>query len=202
MAWTTGAAETMNAAELESPPGAGFDATRLTVPAVASNVAVSRSVTNLAPGSLQLTGQALDFAVDGTGFFAVGTAQGVRYTRDGQFRASAAGLLVDAQGNPVLGTNRQPIRVAAGGTVPATALGVFNLTGAAKQGNNLFTGVVAGGPTGVVRQGALENSAVNAVTTMVDMIASLRAYETGQKAIQSIDETMQSNATSVGSVPA
>jgi flagellar basal-body rod protein FlgG len=176
-------------------------ATGATVGSLTTNVAMGRSVTNLAPGSLQPTGQPLDFGIDGAGFFAVNTPAGPRYTRNGQFHASAAGLLVDSAGNQVLGVARQPIRVSAQGTVPAAQIGVFNLAGAAKQGNNLFTGTPAGGLTGIVRQGVLENSSVNAVTTMVDMIASLRAYEAGQKAIQSIDETMQETASSVGALP-
>ena len=89
---------------------------------------------------MQETGEPLDFAIEGNGFFAVKTAQGVRYTRDGQFTTSAQGLLTDASGNPVLGQAGAPIKVAAGGTVPASALGVFEVPGAVKQGENLFTG--------------------------------------------------------------
>jgi flagellar basal-body rod protein FlgF len=157
-------------------------------------------VTDLTPQGVRQTGRALDFAIEGDGFFAVNTPQGVRYTRNGQFSASAAGQLVDAQGNPVLSQGGAPIAVSANGTVPASALGVFNLTGAVKQGYNLFTGTVAGGPTGRVAQGALEQSGVDPVHTMVDMIASLRAYESGQRAIQSIDETLQGAAQTVGSM--
>ncbi len=93
-----------------------------------------------------------------------------------------------------------PIAVSAKGTVPASALGVFNVTGAVKQGYNLYTGAAAGRATGVVQSGALEDSSVDAVQTMTDMISSLRAYEAGQKAITSIDETLQSSAQSVGSL--
>ena len=128
------------------------------------------------------------------------TPQGIRYTRDGQFSANAQGLLVDTQGNQVLGQGGAPIRVGAKGTVPASALGVFNVPGARKQGNNLFTGAAAGRGTGTVVQGELEGSGADPVHTMVDMIGSMRAYEAGQKAIQSIDETLQQSATSVGSL--
>ena len=60
--------------------------------------------TNMTPGTIQETGEPLDFAIEGSGFFAVqDTPQGVRYTRDGQFTTSAAGVLTDANGDPVLG---------------------------------------------------------------------------------------------------
>lgn len=167
---------------------------------LSTGLRVSGVVTDLTPGPIHQTGQALDFAIQGSGFFAVRTAQGVRYTRDGQFSASASGQLVDSQGDPVLSQAGTPITVSAKGTVSPNALGVFSLTGAAKQGNNLFTGTAAGRGAGAVVQGALEDSSVDSVHTMVDMIASLRAYESGQKAISSIDQTMQASAQSVGAL--
>lgn len=167
---------------------------------LATGVTIDKIVTDLSPGPLKQTGQPLDFGISGPGFFAVRTAAGVRYTRDGQFSSSAQGLLVDSQGNQVLGQGGAPIRVSAKGTVAASVLGVFNLTGATKQGYNLFTGTATGKATGTVRQGELEQSGVDPIHTMVDMIASLRAYESGQKAIQSIDSTLQQSAASVGSL--
>jgi flagellar basal-body rod protein FlgF len=161
---------------------------------------VGQIVTDLTPAGVQQTGQPLDFAIQGAGFFAVQTAQGVRYTRDGQFESSTQGLLVDSSGNDVLSSSGAPIRVSASGTVPAGSLGVFNVTGPAKQGDNLYTGTAAGRATGTVLQGALEDSSVDSVTTMVDMIASLRAYESGQNAINSIGQTLQQSAQSVGTL--
>jgi flagellar basal-body rod protein FlgG len=171
-----------------------------TVGPLSTGVTVSRIVTDLAPAPLRQTGNPLDFAVAGDGFFAVRTPQGVRYTRDGQFRASAAGVLVDSSGNPVLAQSGSPIRVSRTGGVAASTLGVFAVNGATKQGDNLFSGTAAGRATGSVRQGELEGSAVDPARTMVDMIASLRAYESSQRAIQSIDETLQKSATEVGTV--
>jgi flagellar basal-body rod protein FlgG len=159
---------------------------------ISTGLRVGNIVTDLAPATLNQTGQPLDFAVQGSGFFAVSTAQGVRYTRDGQFSASAQGLLVDGQGNPVLSPTGATVPVSAKGTVAASALGVFNVTGATKQGDNLYTGTVAGRGSGTVQQGSLEASSVDPVKTMTDMIASLRAYEAGQKALSSIDDTLQS----------
>src|SRR5579859_8215691 len=96
-----------------------------------TGVRLGTPVTNLTPETLHSTGQPLDFAVAGQGFFAVRTAQGVRYTRDGQFQAGAQGLLTDSLGNPVLSQNGATITVSAQGTVPASSMGVFNLTGVA-----------------------------------------------------------------------
>lgn len=165
-----------------------------------TGVTIDKTVTDTSPTTLRQTGQPLDFGVSGNGFFAVRTAQGVQYTRDGQFASNAAGQLVDSQGNQVLGQNGQPIVVSPKGTVSASAIGVFNVPNAAEQGNNLFTGAAAGRATGTVRQGELNESGVDAVQTMTDMIASLRAYQAGQSAIQSIDQTMQEDATNVGSL--
>ena len=175
-------------------------ATGQPVGSISTGLEVGKIVTDLTPAGLHSTGQPLDFGIAGTGFFAVRTPQGVRYTRDGQFSASAQGLLVDGQGNEVLSQTGAPIPVGAKGTVPVSALGVFNLTGATKQGYNYFTGTAAGRGSGTVVQGSLEDSSVDAIHTMVDMIASLRAYESGQKAISSIDETLQSSSQSVGSL--
>jgi flagellar basal-body rod protein FlgF len=167
---------------------------------IATGLRVSAVTTDMTPAGVNPTGQPLDFAVQGNGFFAVQTPQGVRYTRDGQFGASASGQLVDNLGNAVLSQTGAPISVTANGTVPAASLGVFNVTGATKQGDNLFAGTAAGQGAGSVVSGGLEASSVDPVHTMVDMIASLRAYESGQKMISSIDETMQQSAQSVGAL--
>jgi flagellar basal-body rod protein FlgG len=170
------------------------------VGAVNTGVQLGATYVNLAPAGLQSTGQPLDFGIAGPGFFAVRTAQGVRYTRNGQFTASASGQLVDGAGDPVLSQSGAPVRVEADGTVPAGALGVFELTGAAKQGENLFTGTPAGRATGTAHSGALEESGVSPARTMVDMIGSLRTFQSGQQAIQAIDQTLQAASTQVGSL--
>lgn len=170
------------------------------VGAVDQGVALGKTFTDLSPASIQETGEPLDFAIDGSGFFAVRTPQGVRYTRDGEFMASAEGVLTDTSGNPVLGQGGAPVKVSANGRVSGSELGVFELSGAAKQGENLFTGTVAGKPSGTVRQGALEGSGVDAAKVMVEMITSLRTFQSGQQAIQTIGQTLQEATTQVGSV--
>jgi flagellar basal-body rod protein FlgF len=165
-----------------------------------TGVSANTVVTASAPTPLQQTGQPLDFGVAGAGFFGVRTSAGVQYTRDGQFQSNASNQLTDANGNLVLSQSGQPVTVSTKGTVAASAVGVFNVPNAAEQGNNLFTGTVAGRGTGTVEQGQLNESGVDSIQTTTDMIASLRAYQAGQSAIQSIDQTMQENATSVGSL--
>jgi flagellar basal-body rod protein FlgF len=162
-------------------------------------VSADRMVTDTTPQPLRETGEPLDMAIAGEGWFGVQTPQGVRYTRNGQFTAAADGTLADQLGNRVLGANGQPVRVGADGRVDAAGVGVFALANPAKQGDNLFTGTVAGQATGTVRTGALEGSGVDPTRTMVDMIASFRAFEAGQKAIQTIDESLRKTAVQVGS---
>jgi flagellar basal-body rod protein FlgF len=100
----------------------------------------------------------------------------------------------------VLGQNGQPVRVNADGTVNANAVGVFNVPTARKQGDNLFTGAAAGRGTGAVQTGALESSGADPARSMVDMIASFRAFESGQKVIQTIDETLQKASNNLGTL--
>jgi flagellar basal-body rod protein FlgF len=167
---------------------------------VNEGVALGKTFTNMTPGTMQETGEPLDFAIVGDGFFAVKTPQGVRYTRDGQFTTSAQGVLTDTSGDPVLDANGAQIKVGATGTVPASAVGVFEVPGAVKQGENLYTGTAAGKPSGSVRQGSLEGSGVDAAKIMVEMITSLRSFQSGQQAIQAIGQTLQESASQVGSL--
>ena len=175
-------------------------ATGQSIGSIQTGVSIKRVDTDTAPAALHQTGQPLDFGIAGQGYFAVRTGQGVRYTRDGQFSSNAGGDLVDSNGNLVLSQNGAPVRVNARGTVEPGALGVFNVPGASEEGDNLFAGTAQGRATGVAHSGELEDSGVDPISTMTDMIASLRAYQSGQSAIQSIDQTMQEDASSVGSV--
>jgi flagellar basal-body rod protein FlgF len=163
-------------------------------------VALGKTYTDMTPGSLQETGEPLDFAIGGSGFFAVKTAQGVRYTRDGQFTTSAQGVLTDAGGDPVLDQSGAQIKVGANGTVTPSVLGVFEVPGATKQGENLYTGTSTAKASGTVRQGSLEGSGVDAAKIMVEMITSLRSFQSGQQAIQAIGQTLQEAASQVGSL--
>jgi flagellar basal-body rod protein FlgG len=168
--------------------------------AVDEGVALGKTFTNMTPGTIEQTGEPLDFALEGSGFFAVRTAQGVRFTRDGQFTTSATGELTDANGDPVLSQAGAPVTVAADGSVAATALGVFEVPGALKQGENLYSGTASGKATATVRQGALEQSTLDAAKAMVEMVDAMRTFQSGQQAIQTIGQTLQVASTQVGSL--
>jgi flagellar basal-body rod protein FlgF len=159
-------------------------------------VQVDEIETDFSPKPARETGEALDFAITGEGFFAVQTAQGVRYTRNGQFALDAQGRLVTAQGDPVLDAGGRPI-AAADGKVDPRRIGVVALTDPRKEGDSLVSGTPAGAGTGTVRSGALEGSGADAARSMVDMIASMRAFEAGQKVIQAIDDTLGQAASKI-----
>jgi flagellar basal-body rod protein FlgG len=163
-------------------------------------VEVGAVQTDFTPQPARDTGEPLDFAIVGEGFFAVQTGQGVRYTRNGQFMPDAQGRLVTAQGDPVLGRGGAPLTVGADGTVDPRRLDVVTLTNPRKAGDSLVTGTPGNGTPGQVRSSALEGSGADATTAMVDMIQSMRAYEAGQKVIQTIDETLGKATTQVGSL--
>jgi flagellar basal-body rod protein FlgF len=162
-------------------------------------VQVDSIETDFSPRPSRETGEPLDFAITGDGFFAVQSAQGVRYTRNGQFSLDPQGRLVTAQGDPVLDTAGRAI-TATDGKVDARRVGVVALTNPRKEGDSLLTGTPAGAAAGTVRAGALEASGADAARSMVDMIASMRAFEAGQKVIQAIDETLGQAVSKVGSV--
>jgi flagellar basal-body rod protein FlgG len=125
----------------------------------------------------------------------------VRYTRNGQFALAANGTLIDGMGNPVLGRGGGPIRAGRDGTVDPRQLGIFNVANPRKVGDSYVTGAAGGQATGVVRAGALEGSNAVPSRSMVDMIASFRAFEAGQRVIRTIDETLQKASNVVGGIP-
>lgn len=168
---------------------------------IQTGVALEKGVTDMTQGPLESTGNPLDFAITGSGFFAVKTASGTQYTRNGQFTKNNQGLLVDQFGDDVLSQNGSPIRVGANGTVPATALGVFALNNPSQLGNNNFSGTVAGRGTGQVQAEQLEGSGVDPIQAMVQMQSALDAYTAGQQTIGTISQTMQESASTVGSIP-
>jgi flagellar basal-body rod protein FlgG len=163
-------------------------------------VQIDSKVTDWTPAALRQTDQPLDFAVQGEGFFAVRTGQGVFYTRNGQFTANAAGQLADARGDLVLGPGGAPIQVGADGKADPRTVGIFALTNPRKVGDNLVAGTPGGQAAGTVVAGSLEGSGADPARSMVDMITSFRAFEAGQKVIQTLDETLGKASTNVGAL--
>lgn len=157
---------------------------------------------NLGQGALQQTGNPLDLAIEGQGFFAVQTAQGVRYTRDGSFHRSQAGLLVTSAAEPVLSPGGKPIPVPPG-DVSVGANGVLSVAGGAvdtvgvftfpsdtqltAEGANRYaapprvTATVAKDAT--VHQGAIESANEDTVQGTLDLIVMQRQAEMMQKAL-------------------
>jgi flagellar basal-body rod protein FlgF len=170
---------------------------------VTTGVGVTNTVADRTPQPLKDTGEPLDFGINGDGFFAVQTGDGTRYTRNGEFTSDAQGRLTTLDGGLVLGRSGQPVTLGADGKVDPRLLNVVTLNNPEKVGNSYVTGTpgaVAGQVAGSVRAGALEASSADPTQSMVDMMESLRAYESGQKVIQTIDETLGKSAGTVGSL--
>lgn len=165
--------------------------TGMVVGSVGRSTQVAEQATDLSAQPVRDTGEPLDLAITGEGFFSVQTPQGVRFTRNGSFTSNQAGQLVDQLGNAVLGRNGQPVQVNVDGTVTTANVGVALVPNARKAGEGYFTGAQTGQSPDEPRAGALEASSVDAARTMVDMMASMRAFEAGQKAISTIDSTLE-----------
>ncbi|MBD7909825.1 MULTISPECIES: flagellar hook-basal body complex protein [Clostridium] len=184
-------------------------------------VAIDTVDTAFTQGDLKQTENIGDFAIDGRGFFAIQTPQGVKYTRDGQFRVNNNGNLVNNSGDLVLGINNrtgavEPINVGKGdytiddyNNVNVNGVSNYKLAIAdfqdysklGKAGDNYYTGenaVYVNNAT--VRQGFLETSNVNIMNEMVDMISTMRSFETNQKFVSMIDESLGKAANNIGSV--
>ncbi|WP_174274687.1 flagellar basal-body rod protein FlgG [Sphingomonas bacterium] len=172
-------------------------------------------------GSLQTTGNSLDLAIQGAGFFQILKPDGqTAYTRDGNFSLSAEGNVTTSDGMPLQPPITVPagatgITIAADGTVSATlqgqaattALGKIqtvsftNPTGLQAMGNNLLVETASSGAPqvgdagvdgrGTIAQGSLESSNVDITEELVDMIETQRAYEVNSKLIKATDEMMQ-----------
>lgn len=172
-------------------------------------------------GTLSATGNALDLALDGDGYFQVQLPGGrLGYTRAGNFTRSAEGLLVTSQGYalqpPVtIPEGASAITVAADGTVSVNGAGgagpteigqitvaaFANPAGLQALGDNFLAETAASGAAqigaageggrGSLRQGMLEASNVNVVEELVDMIECQRAYEINSKMISAVDEMLK-----------
>jgi flagellar basal-body rod protein FlgG len=170
------------------------------VGSLGQGVQIGRTTLDLSQQALKPTDDPLDMGIQGDGYFGIRTPQGIRYTRNGEFRADARGQLVDQLGNAVLGAGNGPVRVKPDGTVDPKAVGVFAATNVQKHGDNYFTGTAAGAGTGQVQTSMLEGSGVDSAHAIIDMIGSMRAFEAGQKAITTIDETLRQASQQVGSI--
>jgi flagellar basal-body rod protein FlgG len=179
-------------------------------------VATARIFTN---GDLTQTGEQLDVAVQGDGFFQVQMPDGsLAYTRDGAFKTSSDGKVVTSDGLPLqagfqpvpagttnitIGSNGNVTYTGATGTTSfqVQLVRFNNPAGLESMGSNLYKETNASGSPqlgtpgqngfGTLNQGYLELSNVQVVEEMVNLILAQRAYEVNSKAVQAADEMMQ-----------
>jgi flagellar basal-body rod protein FlgF/flagellar basal-body rod protein FlgG len=145
-------------------------------------------------GALTSTGNDLDVAIEGAGYFTVQTANGTAYTRAGNFRVSPKGQLTTAAGDPVLGDNGpitivgEPVSISADGTISvndaiAGRLKVAEFAPATQiqsAGGTYYTapaGSAVAATNSKVHQGELEGSNVNPITSVVELITAQREVE-------------------------
>lgn len=174
----------------------------------------------VAQGSLAQTGGDLDLAIEGKGYIEVTLPSGISaYTRDGALKRSADGLIVTSDGYEVvpgitIPADARSISVSGAGEVYAyfndqvqpQLLGQFSLAGFSNEkgleamGSNLFLETPASGPAltgvpgvdglGTLREGYLEESSVDAVHEITDLIKAQRGYEMNAKVITAVDQML------------
>lgn len=175
-------------------------------------------------GDLQQTGNSLDVAIEGRGFFVLNMPNGDQaYSRAGAFKLDAEGRMVNSDGYPlsseiVVPPDVETVTIAADGTVSATIpseteavelgqieLALFaNPEGLLSRGRNLFQETTASGTPitgqpgadglGSLSQGTIEVSNVKVVEEMIDLISGQRAYEVNTRVVRAADEMLQQTA--------
>jgi flagellar basal-body rod protein FlgF len=191
-----------------------------------SYVGVTDQYTDHEPGKFKQTNSELDMALDGSGYFKVSTIEGIRYTRNGNFRLDTENQIVNQNGQPVLNEEGEPIVInGEGSEISIDAYGnIFVGTGERsanigkihfvdfdnkqtleKLGDGLFYQSDTEADEKPInntklRQGFLEASNVTATDEMTNMISTLRLFETYQKMIQSIDNMDEQSVNSIGRI--
>lgn len=188
-----------------------------------SYAAVNGFTTHYKQGALLSTGNPLDVALEGDGFFAVQTNEGIRYTRKGNFHLDEGNRIVSASGQPLLSRGDQELvvppnsgkvtidaegTISAGDAVQTITIGQLKIvqfqdkTQLQKEGESLFRQVWGDEPEQApglttVKQGFTESSNVSVVEEMTKMIQTTRTFEAMQKLIQAVDDA---NGLSVNSI--
>lgn len=173
--------------------------------------------TSFGQGPLHETGNEFDLAIEGNGFFEVREGENIRYTRDGNFKLTKDGYIVDSAGNHLQGqsgdiqipvdgasisidvTGRISVDMVPIDTVKLVDFEDYNYL--EKIGDTSYKpvdGAVTLEGNGLIRQGFTEQSNVNAVSEMVDLIAITRAYEANQKVIHTEDSLLEKAVNQVG----
>jgi len=173
---------------------------------------------DLGQGELQTTGNSLDLALEGQGFFAIQTTNGIRYTRDGAFARSSTGILQTSQGEPVLDANQKSITIPSGtvyvspdgsisvstpdGSAIVGKVGVFDFADKDKsaltaEGANRFSadGVKPIAANAAVEQGAVEGANEDAVHGTMQLVLVQRQAEMMQKALSVFNNDFDKTAS-------
>jgi flagellar basal-body rod protein FlgF/flagellar basal-body rod protein FlgG len=168
---------------------------------------------DLGQGALTPTGNPLDLAIEGDGFFAIQTKQGVRYTRDGQFERAQDGTLTTQAGEPVLGARDQPVRLPAGEIVVgvdgavsvngalAGKIAVYGFADGAQltaEGGNRYAppdGAQPAAAAGAIHQGALESSNQDVIGGSLQLVLMQRQAEMMEKAVAMFSNDLDKTAS-------
>jgi flagellar basal-body rod protein FlgF/flagellar basal-body rod protein FlgG len=171
---------------------------------------------DLGQGEIRSTGNPLDLALEGQGFFAIQTTNGIRYTRDGAFSRSATGILQTAQGEPVLDPNQKPITIPTGsiyvapdgsisvstsdGSVIVGQVGAFDFTEKSvltAEGANRFSanGAKPIPATVSIEQGSIEGANEDAVHGTMQLVLVQRQAEMMQKALSVFNNDFDKTAS-------
>jgi flagellar basal-body rod protein FlgF/flagellar basal-body rod protein FlgG len=163
-------------------------------------------------GALEKTGNELDLGIEGSGYFVVQTADGPMYTRNGAFQVSSHGQLVTASGDAVMGDRGVinilpgPVSISADGTISSNGAVAGKLsvvefppdTAFTSMGNTYYSAPVKSAQPATnssVRQGMLESSNVNPVSSMVELITAQRSAEMMQRALSMFNSEIDKTAT-------
>lgn len=169
---------------------------------------------DLGQGPIRETGNPLDLAIQGHGFFAIKGASGISYTRDGRLQRATNGQLVAANGDPVLNPKGKPIVLPAGrpivgsdGTISVDGavvgkIGIFDFAGAGDlkaEGSGLYRPVgsakLAAGKDFSLRQGALEGSNQDVIHGTTELILVERQAQMMEKALSIFYNDFNKTAT-------
>ncbi|HZP04924.1 MAG TPA: flagellar basal-body rod protein FlgF [Terracidiphilus sp.] len=173
---------------------------------------LSGTTLDLSQGALQKTGNDLDMAIQGPGYFVVQTANGPVYTRNGSFQVSARGQLVTSAGDAVMGDKGVinmlpgPVSISADGTISSNGAVAGKLrivefppnTNLTSAGGTYYAAPAKTAQPATnsdVRQGMLESSNVNPITGMVELVTAQRSAEMMQRALSIFNSEIDKTAT-------
>lgn len=191
---------------------AGNDTESALTQAVNTYGVLSGTTLDQSQGALQKTGNALDMAIEGPGYFVVQTANGPVYTRNGSFQVSGRGQLVTSAGDAVMGDTGAitmppgQVSVSADGTISSDGAVVGKLHIVELDPNTQLNGMggsyysapaasVHGATASDVRQGMLESSNVNPILSMVQLVTAQRTAEMMQRALSMFNSEIDKTAT-------